>query len=150
MLRTPRTFRDVARVGPISRQAGKIDAFLTNPELTGIVAVAAPEEMPVNESIEFIAALGDEMHLKPGAVIVNGVYPDRFRDEEIATIEALGVDTPRVRAALTTHRRAQHHRNQVRRLRRHAPALTLPFLFERELTEKSIEELSRVLEPRLG
>src|SRR3954471_976481 len=31
MLRTPRTFRDVARVGPISRQAGRIDAFLTDP-----------------------------------------------------------------------------------------------------------------------
>ena len=68
----------------------------------------------------------------------------------ITAIEALGIDTPRVRAALTTHRRAQHHRNQVRRLRRRAPALTLPFLFERELTNKSIEELSRVLEPRLG
>jgi anion-transporting ArsA/GET3 family ATPase len=150
MLRTARTFRDVARVGPISRQAGKIDAFLTNPELTGIVAVAAPEEMPVNETIEFIAALGDEMHLKPDAVVVNGVYPDHFRDSEIAAIEALGVDTPQVRAALTTHRRARHHRNQVRRLRRRAPALTLPFLFETELGEESLEELSRVLEPRLG
>ena len=150
MLRTARTFRDVARVGPISRQAGKIDAFLTNPELTGIVAVAAPEEMPVNETIEFIAALGDEMHLKPDAVVVNGVYPDHFRDPEIAAIEALGVDTPHVRAALTTHRRARHHRNQVRRLRRRAPALTLPFLFETELGEESLEELSRVLEPRLG
>src|SRR3954447_14923021 len=149
MLRTPRTFRDVARVGPISRQAGQIDAFLTNPDLTGIVAVAAPEEMPVNETIDFIAALDDEMHLKPDAVVVNGVYPDRFRDEEIAAIEALGADSPQVRAALTTHRRARHHRNQVRRLRRRGPALTLPFLFETELGDKSLEELSRVLEPRL-
>jgi anion-transporting ArsA/GET3 family ATPase len=150
MLRTPRTFRDVARVGPISRQAGKIDAFLTNPELTGIVAVAAPEEMPVNETIEFINALGDEMHLKPDAVVVNGVYPDRFQDQEIAAIESLGLDTAQVRAALTTHRRARHHRNQVRRLRRRASALTLPFLFETELGEESLEELSRALEPRLG
>src|SRR4051794_33860517 len=149
MLRTPRTFRDVARVGPISRQAGRIDAFLTDPGLTGIVAVAAPEEMPVNETIEFIAALEDEMHMKPDAVVVNGVYPDRFRDEEIAAIEALGVDSPQVRAALTTHRRARHHRNQVRRLRRRAAALAPPVPFERELEEKSFEELSRVLEPRL-
>jgi anion-transporting ArsA/GET3 family ATPase len=150
MLRTPRTFRDVARVGPISRQAGKIDKFLTDPELTGLVAVAAPEEMPVNETIDFIAALGDELNLKPDAVVVNGVYPDHFRDDEIAKIEALGADTPHARAALTTHRRARHHRNQVRRLRRRAPALTLPFLFETELAEDSLEQLSRVLEPRLG
>jgi anion-transporting ArsA/GET3 family ATPase len=150
MLRTPRTFRDVARVGPISRQAGHIDAFLTNPELTGIVAVAAPEEMPVNETIDFIAALGEEMQLKPDAVVVNGVYPERFRDAEMAAIEALGVDGPRLRAAVTTYRRARHHRNQVRRLRRRAPAITLPFLFENDLDDSSLDALANVLEQRLG
>jgi anion-transporting ArsA/GET3 family ATPase len=149
MLRTPRTFRDVARVGPISRQAGRIDTFLTDPELTGIVAVAAPEEMPVNETIDFISALSDEMQLQPDAVVVNGVYPDHFRDHEIAAIEALGSDIPQVRAALTTHRRARHHRNQVRRLRRRAAAVTLPFRFEAELDDESLEQLSRVLEQRL-
>src|SRR3954451_110418 len=106
MLRTARTFRDVARVGPISRQAGRIDAFLTDPELTGIVAVAAPEEMPVNETIEFIDALGDEMDMKPDAVVVNGVYPDRFKEAEVAAIEAVDADSPRRRASVTTYRRA--------------------------------------------
>jgi anion-transporting ArsA/GET3 family ATPase len=149
MLRTPRTFRDVARVGPISRHAGIIDEFLSDPELTGIVAVAAPEEMPVNETIDFITALDDEMHLNPDAVVVNGVYPDHFRDHEIVAIDAVGADIPQVRAALTTHRRARHHRNQVRRLRRRAQALTLPFLFEPELGDESLDELSRVLEQRL-
>jgi anion-transporting ArsA/GET3 family ATPase len=150
MLRTPRTFRDVARVGPISRQAGRIDAFLTNPDLTGIVAVAAPEEMPVNETIDFIAALEDELHLKPDAVVVNGVYPDRFRDPEMAAIEAVDADSPRLRAAVTTHRRARYHRNQVRRLRRRAAAITLPFLFETELGDSSLEALAHLLEQRLG
>jgi anion-transporting ArsA/GET3 family ATPase len=149
MLRTPRTFRDVARVGPISRQAGRIDAFLTNPDLTGIVAVAAPEEMPVNETIDFIAALDDELHLKPDAVVVNGVYPDRFRHAEMAAIQAVDADSPRLRAAVTTDRRARHHRNQVRRLRRHAAAITLPFLFETELGDTSLDALARVLEQRL-
>src|SRR4051812_13578298 len=150
MLRTPRTFRDVARVGPISRQAGRIDAFLSDPKLTGIVAVAAPEEMPVNETVDFIAALDQEMSLRPDAVVVNGVYPDRFRDAEIAAIEAVGGESPRLRAALSSHRRARYHRNQVRRLRRHGPAVTLPFLFETELGDASVDSLSRVLEKRLG
>jgi anion-transporting ArsA/GET3 family ATPase len=150
MLRTPRTFRNVARVGPISRQAGRIDTFLANPELTGIVAVAAPEEMPVNETIDFIAALRDEMGMEPDAVVVNGVYPERFRDPEVAAIEALDVDSPRVRAAVATARRARHHRNQVRRLRRRAPAVTLPFLFEPHLGESSLDSLADVLEGRLG
>jgi anion-transporting ArsA/GET3 family ATPase len=150
MLRTPRTFRDVARVGPISRQAGRIDAFLANPDLTGIVAVAAPEEMPVNETIEFITALDEEMHMKPDAVVVNGVYPERFHDAEIEAIGAVSVDAPQLRAAVTTYRRARHHRNQVRRLRRRAPAITPPFLFETELDDSSRSALADVLEKRLG
>src|SRR3954454_13247875 len=145
MLRTPRTFRDVARVGPISRQAGRIDTFLTNPELTGIVAVAAPEEMPVNETIDFIEALGQEMQLEPDAVVVNGVYADHFRDEEVAAIEAVGVDSPALRAALSSHRRARHHKNQLRRLRRRAPALTLPFVFKAELDDEDLDRLAAVL-----
>src|SRR3954453_9259144 len=150
MLRTPRTFRDVARVGPISRQAGRIDAFLSNPELTGIVAVAAPEEMPVNETVDFIVALGEEMSLRPDAVVVNGVYPERFRDAEMAAIDAAGLDSPELRAAVASYRRARPHRNQVRRLRRRAAAVTLPFLFEPELDDEALEALANVLERRLG
>src|SRR3954454_5324165 len=117
MLRTPRTFRDVARVGPISRQAGRIDAFLSDPALTGVVCVSAPEEMPVNETIEFIAALNAEMGIEPDAVVVNGVYPERFRDVEIAAIDAVatqqGARPPvALQAAIAEHGRARHHRNQ--------------------------------------
>ena len=149
MLRTPRTFRDVARVGPISRQAGRIDAFLTNPSLTGVVAVAAPEEMPVNETIDFIGALGQEMRMAPDAVVVNGVYPERFSEAEVRRISEAG-DGPALRAAISEFRRARHHRNQLRRLRRHVSAVSLPYLFEADLGEGQLEVLSRSLERRLA
>jgi anion-transporting ArsA/GET3 family ATPase len=149
MLRTPRTFRDVARVGPISRQAGRIDSFLSDPALTGVVSVAAPEEMPVNETIEFIAALEREMGTAPDAVVVNGVYPERFSGEEIATIEGIEGDHAALMAAISEHRRARHHHNQIRRLRRRTPAKTLPFLFEADLDRDALERLSRILETRL-
>jgi len=148
MLRTPRTFRDVARVGPISRQAGRIDTFLADSKLTGVVAVAAPEEMPVNETIDFLTALEDEMAMKPDAVVVNGVYPERFTEVEMRTIEAAGT-APALRAAVSEHRRARHHRNQVRRLRRRTPAVTLPFLFEADLGAGQLDVLSQILERRL-
>src|SRR3954447_1997766 len=86
-LRTPRTFRDTARVGPISRQASKIDAFITDPDSTGVVAVALPEEMPVNETVDFERELHDEMGLDLDAVVVNALYPERFDREEAERIE---------------------------------------------------------------
>src|SRR5215211_4125895 len=52
MLRAPHTFSEVARVGPIHRQAGYIHGFLTNPASTGVLTVALPEEMPVNETLD--------------------------------------------------------------------------------------------------
>src|SRR6187200_736999 len=45
LLRTPKTFGDIARVGPIKRQADTIYEFITDTSLTSIVAVAWPEEM---------------------------------------------------------------------------------------------------------
>ena len=52
LLRAPQTFSEVARVGPIHRQAGIIHGFLSDPESTGILTVALPEEMPVNETLD--------------------------------------------------------------------------------------------------
>ena len=55
MLTTPRTFGEIARVGPIRRQAFGCRDMLADPARTGYVAVALPEEMPVNETIELEA-----------------------------------------------------------------------------------------------
>ena len=52
MLTAPRTFGEIARVGPIRRQAFKVRDMLADPRRTGYVAVALPEEMPVNETLE--------------------------------------------------------------------------------------------------
>src|SRR6201746_970275 len=49
-LQTPRTFANIARVGPIHSQAQPLAPFLTNHDNTGVAIVALPEEMPVNES----------------------------------------------------------------------------------------------------
>ena len=149
MLRTPRTFRDVARVGPISRQAGRIDEFLTDPETTGVVTVATAEEMPVNETLEFVSRLREEMDMAPDAVVVNGLYPHRFTAAEMKRIEAVDGAHPMLRAAVSEHRRVLHQREQLRRLRRSVPSVTLPFLFEADLDRDALEFLAEELEEKL-
>jgi len=149
MLRTPRTFRDVARAGPISRQAGRIDEFLTDPELTGVVAVALPEEMPVNETLELVGKLDAEMGLAPDAVVVNGLYPHRFTAADVRRIETADGSHPALRAALSEHRRALLQREQLRRLRRGAPCVTLPYLFEADLDRDALDFLAEELEEKL-
>ena len=144
MLAAPRTYRDAVRVGTIARQAGQIDTFLTDRSTTGIVAVALPEEMPVNETADLEKRLAGELDLVIDRVVVNGVYPERFSSDEASAIAAVsssdGVATA-LQAASWQYARARTQRNQLRRLRRvlSAPATTLPFLFEED-TERAVFE----------
>src|SRR4051794_28272799 len=149
LLRSPKTFADIARVGPIHRQAMRIHDFVTNPEVTGVLAVALPEEMPVNETIELGERLEAELGASMDAVVVNGLYPDRFTNDEAKRIAS--VDGDNAAAALGEHRRARAQRAELRRLKGavDAPVATLPFLFEADLASEGLEQLSRDLEAGL-
>jgi anion-transporting ArsA/GET3 family ATPase len=149
LLRSPKTFAAIARVGPIHRQAMRIHDFVTNPEVTGVLAVALAEEMPVNETIELGERLEAELGASMDAVVVNGLYPDRFTNDEAKRIAS--VDGDCAAAALGEHRRARAQRAELRRLKGAvgAPVATLPFLFEADLASEGLEQLSRDLEAGL-
>ncbi|MBA2566181.1 MAG: ArsA family ATPase [Thermoleophilaceae bacterium] len=158
ILRAPRTMRDIARVGPIRRQADRIDSFIRDSRQTGIVTVALPEEMPVTETIEFRVRLLDEMKMAVDAFVINGLYPERFSGKEARAMTSAEATSgsdgslarPAMRAALAEHHRARTQRSQVRRLRKEVDgAVTLPYLFEPELGLAEVERLSHELERRL-
>jgi anion-transporting ArsA/GET3 family ATPase len=149
MLRAPRTFADIARVGPIRHQAERIHDFVVS-DKTGVLAVALPEEMPVNETLEYrdeiVAFRGDL-----DAVVVNALYPHRFTDEEIASLN--GHAGPAVRAAMTEHHRYLGQQAELERLKGgvgNVPLVSLPFLFAPDLGLTEVSELSRVLEEQLA
>jgi anion-transporting ArsA/GET3 family ATPase len=155
MLRAPSTYATIARVGPVGRHAETIDSFLRDRRQTGVLAVALPEEMPVNETVEFERALDRELGMAVDAILVNAVHPARFRPEECRRLESVATGSRAARAAIDAalgeHRRARGEHGQVRRLRRAAtaPVTTLPRIFEPELGRDEIERLSAELERRL-
>jgi len=155
MLRAPSTFAAVARVGPIGRQAEEIDRFLRDAKHTGVIAAALPEEMPVNETVEFERALRRELNISVDAIVVNAVHPARFGPDDIQRLRNVSSANPVTQAALSAalseDTRARAERAQVRRLRRaaKAPVATLPRIFEPELGRDELERLSAELERRL-
>jgi anion-transporting ArsA/GET3 family ATPase len=156
LLRAPRTFGDIARVGPIRRRADAIHDFLTDRRRTGVVSVALPQEMPVNETIEFREKLRSEMGMHTDAVVVNSLLPERFTVEESDQVEAVNGDhgsdevAAALRAALSEGRRARGQRTQLRRLRKEVDdVVTLPYLFQPELGLEDFEKLSAELERKL-
>ena len=149
MLKTPQTFGDIARVGPVRRQALKIRGMLSDPARTGYVAVALPEEMPVNETIELGSRLEEAVGLGLDAVVVNALFPERFKIAEAERLRALDGE-PAIEAALAEHDRAHSQRNHLRRLRRAVDAhvYTLPYLFEDRLGPPEWERLGAALAAR--
>jgi anion-transporting ArsA/GET3 family ATPase len=147
VLSAPRTFADATLMGRIARQGRIIDAMLSDPAQTGVVAVARPEEMPVNETLALEAALPEAVGVKVDLVVANGLLPDRFDAADVRALAAAPPSRP-VRAALVAHARARAQRAQLARLRRRAeaPVVTLPFVSAALLDAPAIEPLVRVLE----
>jgi anion-transporting ArsA/GET3 family ATPase len=158
MLRTPQTFADVARVGPVRKKALMIDGFLRDASQTGVVTVALPEEMPVNETIEFGTRLRAQMGYGPGLVVMNALLPERFSDADAQTIERVNGESgdatvaAALRVALSEHRRSAAQGEQLARLEEgvgEVPVVLLPFLFDTDLGLDEWEELSHDLEEHL-
>lgn len=150
VLTAPRTFAAVARVGRIARQSRTIDEMLSDPARTGVVAVARPEEMPVNETLALEDALRDEAGMTVDLVVANGILPARFSAAEAEALDA-APDGPEVRAARRAHAHGKAQRAQLRRLRRgvRAPVTTLPFDFGGPLDLPGLDALSVELERAL-
>jgi len=148
-LQTPRTFANIARVGPIRNQAETLDRFIRDAKRTGVAVVALPEEMPVNETAALERALADEVGVGVDRIFCNGLYPGRFAEDDLAAIGvAAGQATPPTRAAcraaITETRRARAQREQLARLEElcEAPVSTLPYLFEPNLGVDEIAALA--------
>jgi anion-transporting ArsA/GET3 family ATPase len=154
--RTPRTFAEIARVGPIAHQGEVIAQTIADRSFTGIVAVCTPEEMPVNETLALREALVAEQ-LDLDAVVLNARYPDRFDDASTVTLrETLTTTTATaariaLQAALSEQARARIHDLQEARLSAAFPdrLLTLPFVFSPQLGPDQLEELADVLDQEL-
>ncbi|HXH56143.1 ArsA family ATPase, partial [Iamia sp.] len=82
-LAAPKGINELVSVGLVRNQTAWMLDVLEDPARTGVVIVAAPEEMPVNETIELSQRLRAETRVDLAAVIVNRVLPELFgRDEE--------------------------------------------------------------------
>ncbi len=115
VLTAPRTFAAAAGSGPVARQGKKIDATLSDPSQTAVVAVARAEELAVTETGELRASLREGMGLELERVVANALDPDRFDDREAKALAPHG-EHPAVARALRGHARAVRQRAQLARL----------------------------------
>ncbi len=173
MLRAPRTFAAIARVGPIATQAERVREFLEDPGHSGYLGVAQATEMAVAETLELEDRLRHQLGRRLEAVVVNGVLPRRFSPVDLTALaraeSAPGTDgavaarkTPKrprpddelthvaARAARAVHLRASAQRGQVARLRRHEfDVASVPFMFMADLDVTAVRSIADTLAAKL-
>lgn len=143
MLEAPETFKRIARVGPIHRQAGYIQSFLHDPDTTAIVAVATAEEMPVNETLDLRDELIERVGLDISLGVVNALEPKYFEDDEIASLKQVETVAPIEAAILQSEREARQQEQYARLaadLKR--PLVDVPFLYEKAIGRAELNELA--------
>jgi anion-transporting ArsA/GET3 family ATPase len=156
LLRTPKTFAEIARLGPIAHQGRQIAATIADRDFTGIVAVATPEEMPVNETLALHESLVEE-GMALDLVILNALYPMRFKAAEVAELDAAlervrsRLPKAALQAALSEHARAETQREQEQRLKAtfNGRLATLDYLFTDHVGPYELELIADALETEL-
>lgn len=164
-LDAPRTIRDLVQAGPIRNQTEWMLDLLSDPEVTALNVVTAPEEMPVNETIELVARAGRESTVPLGAVVVNRVLPEPFTTTDEAVFA--GIDGPTLdvlraatgpgvdgvldaaRLAVAMRRSRVVHLDALRRAVT-LPMLLVPYLFARDHGLRVTRLVAEALDAELG
>lgn len=163
-LAAPQAIQELVQVGMVRDQTGWMLDILGDPAQTGAVIVAAPEEMPVNETLELVDKLRSDTVVDLAAVVVNRVLPELFTrgEEEIfdrlpaaALAEAVGGPVQPLldgaQLAVTLRRTRGVHLARLRdELPAGTPLLYVPYLFQRSHGARATRQVAEHLGEELG
>jgi anion-transporting ArsA/GET3 family ATPase len=170
-LSAPQAINQLVQVGLVSQQTGWMLDILGDPHKTGLVVVATPAEMPVNETLELTERVRTETNVDLAAVVVNRVLPELFGRGEEEVFERLESDegapardgleehlggsvTPLLQAArltVTMRRSRTEHLEHLRNAVDPAiPMLYMPYLFFRVHGLRATHQIADALSAELG
>ena len=168
-LSAPQAINQLVQVGLVRQQTGWMLDILGDPATTGLVVVATPAEMPVNETLELTERVRSETNVDLAAVVVNRVLPELFGRGEEEVFERLGADeqarepiearlggsiSPLLDAARLTVTMRRARTEHLERLREaidpSIPVLYMPYLFFRVHGLRATHQIADALSAELG
>jgi anion-transporting ArsA/GET3 family ATPase len=167
-LAAPQAIQDLVQVGTVRDQTGWMIDILSDPRQTGVVIVATPEEMPVNETLELSARMQAETKVDLAAVVVNRVLPELFgrgeeevfralRDEAASAALAAAVGGPveplldGAELAVKMRRTRAEHLGELRAgVPTGVELLYVPELFQRTHGVRATRQIADALSAELG
>jgi anion-transporting ArsA/GET3 family ATPase len=167
-LAAPQAVNGLVSVGLIRNQTDWMLEMLSDPAITGLLAVCTPEEMPVTETIELATRVREETTVELAGVVVNRVLPELFGRNEEAVFDALTAPGPleeldgliggdagpvleAARLAVTMRRTRSTHLERLREgIDPDVPLLFLPYLFAKSHGLRTTRQVAGSLGEELG
>jgi anion-transporting ArsA/GET3 family ATPase len=149
LLRVPSTLTSMLQTGPIATQTRWVEDMLKDSTRTCLILVALPEELPVNEALEFERKAENDLNMCVAAIIVNMVYPEIFDSDEVLAIERMNNSIlenkqPILEAArrqIVRRKIQQSHINRLITESEH-PVFQLPFYYTNNLDREQIKDIA--------
>jgi anion-transporting ArsA/GET3 family ATPase len=159
LLMLPQTLINMLVVGPIVEQTRVVHNLLIDPAKTCMTLVTIPEELPVNEALEFKKIATEKLQMPVQKTIINNVYPNDFSEsdekkigtkrEEIDEKQHLKKLKPMFDLAKSTIFRRKLQQTYLDQMYaqqdKHEAIIELPFVFSHRLTIRNIEPLVQIL-----
>ncbi len=152
MLKTPTTFAQIARVGPIANQAREVEELLADDHRCKIVLVSTLEETPVNETLELQALLKEQLGRSADLIVANALIEDDLSSHELSELAAVGaIDPCAVAAIASRHSRSLLQQSQLQRLggRADSPLIVLPAIASHMIGPDELRQLAAKLAAEL-
>jgi len=159
LLMLPQTLINMLVVGPIVEQTRVVHNLLIDPVKTCMTLVTIPEELPVNEALEFKNIAGDKLQMPVQTTFINCVYPNDFsatdgekineKLKEMDEKDHLKKLKPMFEVAKSTIFRRKLQQTYIDQMyaqkQKHETIIELPFVFSHRLSIRDIEPLVQIL-----
>ncbi|MBW2732912.1 MAG: P-loop NTPase [Deltaproteobacteria bacterium] len=151
MLRIPQVILDAVPEGPLTTDARKARALLSDPDAARLLIVTLAEEMPFSEAMDLYRAATTELQIACEQLVVNQLYPeDRRASLHVGQLEAFCRESSTdddlqelCSATRLMRRRRAINERYLSLLEEQIPLsqLRLPHLFTPQLDRKALEPL---------
>ena len=99
LFRVAPTIAGLGMTGPLAVECERVSSLLFNEELVGSVVVTIPEELPVEETIEFLPKITSELRRPPLCVVLNRSFMNNLSEQQVEAL-AHRVSTEEARHAV--------------------------------------------------
>ena len=152
LLGVPQALLGTVPGGPLRRDAEWMQALISSPERTAVALVSLPEEMPVTETAELDAQLGEGLKLPRGPVFLNAMPDARFTADERDLLRGLSTSVaplgPAARSAVLQAEQQERADAQAVRLREllGRAVLPLPLLAADRWGRRAVERIADAMD----